>query len=492
MENAIPHHLFRFFRHVNVASEKRVVKANLALFTVRHFSAVFAQQMDPNILEYRFPDGRDVIAPVYDKLSYMESCFAHSIVVDQLNSVKIYPISSLTPGHQSFEAGGDPVRHDAENRRRQKSQIHSIFCKLSIHLHRILSSFFAENNHPHSGIDRIHVYFDSSDKPQRCHHGHAGLFVDQIPGMRLQGSLIQLDLAVFLQDAFRLSGTPGCVNGKARIMRIRLPVPCLRLRRQNIVPSTLINHKTALAVLANCINSFRRIVVLHHSEGGACFPDSQHGDKRARVARKSDHDKIFRTDSMSRQPCVDTGRQIVHLRPRKTYPRGLPIPGERYPKGLLLMRYPRGLLLMRYPRGLLLMRYPRGLLLLGVRYLMRYPRGLLLHLDKRCGGIFFHHFRPTFADIRYDIEKSLFHILGLPDKIFIFLFINPRSFALPVSLACTYFRSEAEGNPYALSELLTARMIASLTASAASAPTTFGVSFTSSYLQAHPSLPDPM
>ena len=187
-------------------------------------------------------------------------------------------------------------------------------------------------------------------------------------------------------------------------MRVRLPVPGLRLRRQNIAPHTLINNKTAFAVLTDRLDPLLRITVLHHGKGSSRFPNTQHGDKGARVARKFDHDKIFRADAVSQKPCVDAGGQLVHLLPRERYLRGLL--RTNYPRGLLRKRYPRG----RLRRGLLRTNYPRGLLLNK-----RYLRGL--HLDKRCRGIFRHHLRPAVTDIRNDIQKPHFHNWGPLGKI---------------------------------------------------------------------------
>ena len=150
MKNAVPHHLRRFLRHIDVAPEKRIVKADLTRLAVRHFFAVFAQQPNPNVLEHRLPDGRYVVTPVHDKLRHMEARFAHSVIVDQLNPVKIYPIGSLAPCHQGFETGCHPVRHDTKNGGRQERQIHPVFHKLLIHLNRIFCGVRAENDQAHA------------------------------------------------------------------------------------------------------------------------------------------------------------------------------------------------------------------------------------------------------------------------------------------------------------------------------------------------------
>ena len=115
VENAVPHHLLRFLRHIDIAPEERVVEADLPCLAVRNFLSVFTQEPDLYILKDRLPNGRDIIAPVDDKLRHMKARFAHAVIVDQLNIVKIYPVRRFTSRHQCLQASGNSVRHHSEN-----------------------------------------------------------------------------------------------------------------------------------------------------------------------------------------------------------------------------------------------------------------------------------------------------------------------------------------------------------------------------------------
>ena len=321
MENAVPQHLLRLLRHVDIAPEEGVVKADFPLFAVRHFLPVFAKEPDLYVPKDRLSDGRDIVAPVDDKLRHMKTRFAHAVIVDQLNIVKIYPVRSFTPRHQCLQAAGHSVRHHAEDGGRQKGQIYLILLKFPSHLHRILSSIRAENHKAHAGIERVHEYFDSGDEAERRHLCHAGRLVDQVAWPGLKGSLIQFDLPVLLQNALGLSRAAGCINGKTGVVRVRLPVSVSRLCLQDLLPCGCIDHQPASAVLADCLDPLRRVVVLHHRKGSARLPDSQHRYKGARVAREPDHDKIFHSDPLCAEPPEDPGGQFIHLLPRVTAPR---------------------------------------------------------------------------------------------------------------------------------------------------------------------------
>ena len=320
VENAVPHHFPCFLRHIDIAPEEGVVEADLPRLAVRDFLSVFAQKPYLYIPEDRLSDGRDIVAPVDDKLRHMKARFAHAVIVDQPDVVKIYPVRGFAPRHQRLKAGGDSVRHHAENRRRQEGKVHLIFLEFPAHLHRILCGIRAENHQPHAGIERVHEYFDSGNKSERRHLRHAGRLVDQVARPGLKGSLIQFDLPVLLQNAFGLSRAAGCINGKAGVVGVRLSVSGGRLCPQDLLPGGCIDHETAPAVLPDRLDPLRRVVVLHHSKSSPRLKDPQHGDKRARVPRKSDHDKIFRSDSLCKEPPVHPCGKLVCLLPRKSAP----------------------------------------------------------------------------------------------------------------------------------------------------------------------------
>ena len=100
-------------------------------------------------------------------------------------------------------------------------------------------------------------------------------------------------------------------------MRVRLSVSGDRLRPEDFFPCSSIDHQLAPAVLKDRLDPLRRIVVLHHSKGGASLKDAQHRNKGTRVSREPDHDKIFRADPLFKEPAIHSARQLVHLLPRE-------------------------------------------------------------------------------------------------------------------------------------------------------------------------------
>ena len=67
-----------------------------------NFLSVFTQKPNLYIPKDRLSDRSDIVAPVDDKLRHMKARFAHAVIVDQLNVVKIYPVRRFTPRHQSL------------------------------------------------------------------------------------------------------------------------------------------------------------------------------------------------------------------------------------------------------------------------------------------------------------------------------------------------------------------------------------------------------
>ena len=85
------------------------------------------------------------------------------------------------------------------------------------------------------------------------------------------------------------------------------------IRRADLFPYGFVDDLTASAVAPDCLDPFRRIRILDHSECGAGLPDAKHGNKRTRVPRKADQDKVLRSDFFLLQPRVDAGRLVIHL-----------------------------------------------------------------------------------------------------------------------------------------------------------------------------------
>ena len=308
MEYAVPKHPGRFFRHMNVAPEERIVETDFPLLPFGYFLSVFIQQPDPDIFEYRLSDGRDVIPPVYFKLCHMEPGLAHSVVVDQPYSFKPDAVRSLASCNQCFQACGRAFGHDAENGGGQESEVHPVTVELFIQADRIPCAFGGKDHQVHPGIQGIQENLHGSNEVQRSRFGHTGFRVDQVAGPAFQRCLVQLDFSVLLQHTFGLSGAAGSIDRKAGVM-IRCPAEsgkggCL----QDVLPRLLVNHQPAPAVLPDGFDPFRGIRIFHCGEGGPRFPDPEHRNKRTRVPWKTDQDEILRADSPAFQIAVNPGR----------------------------------------------------------------------------------------------------------------------------------------------------------------------------------------
>ena len=198
MEYAVPKHMGCFLRQINVSTEERVVETDFPGFPVWHFLICFIQQPDADILKHRFTDRGNVILPVYLKLCNVEPGFTHAVIVDEPYALKPHAICRLTAGYQRLQAGSHALRHDPQDGRRQKRQVYLMPVELFIQLHGVTHRFCGQDNHVHAGIQGVEEDFYRCDEVERGSLGHTGGFVDQVTRMPLQGSLVQLDLAILL------------------------------------------------------------------------------------------------------------------------------------------------------------------------------------------------------------------------------------------------------------------------------------------------------
>ena len=307
MKDAAAEYFSRLLRQVDIAPEERIVKTDFTLFPVGNLRTVFIQKTDLDVFKYRLPDRRKIIALIYDKLRHMEAGFAHTIIVNQGDTVKINTVCSFTAGYQSLQTGGRPVCHDTKDRRGQKSKSDPIPVKLLIHPHRISGCIHGKDYQMHAGIQGIHPDFHSSDKVKRGKHGHTGLLTDQISRMSFQGSLVEPDFPVFLQNPFRFSRAPRSIDGKAGGMLFSLPEAGKRFLPNNFRPGRFVDRQTAAAVLLYCLNPFRCIGILNNSKRGTGLPYAKHDDKGSCISGKPDQHKIFSSNAFLKQPGIDAG-----------------------------------------------------------------------------------------------------------------------------------------------------------------------------------------
>ena len=117
-----------------------------------------------------------------------------------------------------------------------------------------------------------------------------------------------------MQNAFRIAGCSGCIDGISRIMIVRRHKAGKRLHMHNILPVVLVELCHTFAIPADIIDTVRRIGVLNERPGCPGFPHADHGNDRKNASGQVDQDKILLSNPLFPEPGTDLAGHLIKLR----------------------------------------------------------------------------------------------------------------------------------------------------------------------------------
>ena len=123
-----------------------------------------------------------------------------------------------------------------------------------------------------------------------------------------------LQIAVFMENAFGVSGGTGGVDGVGDGMLVKRLMTGKTVRMHDFFPVCRTQLGFAAAVFTDIIDAFRGIGVLHQRPCRARLPNAYHRDHGQNAARQIDQHEVLFADPLCLEPRIDAAGHIVKLR----------------------------------------------------------------------------------------------------------------------------------------------------------------------------------